>query len=169
MCAKTKTCVFFIQCSNNVCVFISSLSGENVLHVRDADTMNKIYHALELQFGKRYPWYEHLFARPCLKTCYCVYTCSHPTATVFKFRAVELNRHFFPPLAQKFTAMATPCLAFSSFYAPSTWKNPSRRLSASPRWRTPSPRTLTTSWRLRALWLLTWEVPTSEWPSSAWG
>ena len=35
-----------------------SLPGENVLHVRDADTHNKIYHALELQFGKRYPWYE---------------------------------------------------------------------------------------------------------------
>uniref|UniRef100_A0A674DMH5 Glucosamine (UDP-N-acetyl)-2-epimerase/N-acetylmannosamine kinase n=1 Tax=Salmo trutta TaxID=8032 RepID=A0A674DMH5_SALTR len=30
-------------------------AGENVLHVRDADTQNKIYHALELQFGKRYP------------------------------------------------------------------------------------------------------------------
>ena len=33
--------------------------GENVLHVRGADTHNKIYHALELQFGKRYPWYVH--------------------------------------------------------------------------------------------------------------
>uniref|UniRef100_A0A3B3ZEJ8 UDP-N-acetylglucosamine 2-epimerase domain-containing protein n=1 Tax=Periophthalmus magnuspinnatus TaxID=409849 RepID=A0A3B3ZEJ8_9GOBI len=30
-------------------------TGENVLHVRDADTQSKIYHALELQFGKRYP------------------------------------------------------------------------------------------------------------------
>ncbi|XP_061578027.1 bifunctional UDP-N-acetylglucosamine 2-epimerase/N-acetylmannosamine kinase isoform X2 [Cololabis saira] len=30
-------------------------TGENVLHVRDADTQNKIHHALELQFGKRYP------------------------------------------------------------------------------------------------------------------
>ncbi|XP_074519456.1 bifunctional UDP-N-acetylglucosamine 2-epimerase/N-acetylmannosamine kinase isoform X2 [Halichoeres trimaculatus] len=30
-------------------------TGENVLHVRDADSQNKIYHALELQFGKRYP------------------------------------------------------------------------------------------------------------------
>ncbi|KAF7655925.1 hypothetical protein LDENG_00048260 [Lucifuga dentata] len=30
-------------------------TGENVLHVRDADTQNKIYHALELQFGKTYP------------------------------------------------------------------------------------------------------------------
>lgn len=30
-------------------------TGENVLHVRDADTQNKILHALELQFGKRYP------------------------------------------------------------------------------------------------------------------
>ncbi|KAG5285310.1 hypothetical protein AALO_G00001980 [Alosa alosa] len=30
-------------------------TGENVLHVRDADTQNKIYHALDLQFGKRYP------------------------------------------------------------------------------------------------------------------
>ncbi|KAK6324897.1 hypothetical protein J4Q44_G00042390 [Coregonus suidteri] len=29
--------------------------SENVLHVRDADTQNKIYHGLELQFGKRYP------------------------------------------------------------------------------------------------------------------
>eukprot|EP00064_Thunnus_orientalis_P019180 superscaffoldBa00004681_g19294 len=34
---------------------IKSWLGENVLHVRDADTHNKIYHALELQFGKRYP------------------------------------------------------------------------------------------------------------------
>ncbi|XP_061736399.1 bifunctional UDP-N-acetylglucosamine 2-epimerase/N-acetylmannosamine kinase-like [Nerophis ophidion] len=31
-------------------------TGENVLHVRDADSHNKIYHALQLQFGKRYPW-----------------------------------------------------------------------------------------------------------------
>ncbi|XP_041640775.1 bifunctional UDP-N-acetylglucosamine 2-epimerase/N-acetylmannosamine kinase isoform X1 [Cheilinus undulatus] len=30
-------------------------TGENVLHVRDADSQNKIFHALELQFGKRYP------------------------------------------------------------------------------------------------------------------
>uniref|UniRef100_UPI003AAF969A bifunctional UDP-N-acetylglucosamine 2-epimerase/N-acetylmannosamine kinase isoform X5 n=1 Tax=Centroberyx gerrardi TaxID=166262 RepID=UPI003AAF969A len=30
-------------------------TGENVLHVRDADTQNKIHHALKLQFGKRYP------------------------------------------------------------------------------------------------------------------
>lgn len=30
-------------------------TGENVLHVRDADTHNKIFHALQLQFGKRYP------------------------------------------------------------------------------------------------------------------
>ncbi|XP_066576332.1 bifunctional UDP-N-acetylglucosamine 2-epimerase/N-acetylmannosamine kinase [Amia ocellicauda] len=30
-------------------------TGENVLHVRDADTQKKIHHALELQFGKRYP------------------------------------------------------------------------------------------------------------------
>ncbi|XP_077331514.1 bifunctional UDP-N-acetylglucosamine 2-epimerase/N-acetylmannosamine kinase isoform X2 [Lithobates pipiens] len=30
-------------------------TGENVLHVRDADTENKIIHALQLQFGKRYP------------------------------------------------------------------------------------------------------------------
>lgn len=40
-----------------------SLPGENVLHVRDADTQNKIYHALELQFGKRYPWYDQSTAR----------------------------------------------------------------------------------------------------------
>ncbi|XP_053713476.1 bifunctional UDP-N-acetylglucosamine 2-epimerase/N-acetylmannosamine kinase-like isoform X1 [Synchiropus splendidus] len=30
-------------------------TGENVLHVRDADTQNKVFHALQLQFGKRYP------------------------------------------------------------------------------------------------------------------
>uniref|UniRef100_A0A8C9EW23 Glucosamine (UDP-N-acetyl)-2-epimerase/N-acetylmannosamine kinase n=1 Tax=Pavo cristatus TaxID=9049 RepID=A0A8C9EW23_PAVCR len=29
--------------------------GENVLHVRDADTQDKILHALQLQFGKQYP------------------------------------------------------------------------------------------------------------------
>lgn len=37
------------------------LPGENVLHVRDADTQDKIYHALELQFGKRYPWYDFYY------------------------------------------------------------------------------------------------------------
>ncbi|KAM9313956.1 bifunctional UDP-N-acetylglucosamine 2-epimerase/N-acetylmannosamine kinase-like [Pholidichthys leucotaenia] len=30
-------------------------TGENVLHVQDADSHDKIYHALELQFGIRYP------------------------------------------------------------------------------------------------------------------
>ncbi|XP_069093756.1 bifunctional UDP-N-acetylglucosamine 2-epimerase/N-acetylmannosamine kinase isoform X3 [Pleurodeles waltl] len=30
-------------------------TGENVLHVRDADAQNKIIQALQLQFGKRYP------------------------------------------------------------------------------------------------------------------
>ncbi|XP_010023033.1 PREDICTED: bifunctional UDP-N-acetylglucosamine 2-epimerase/N-acetylmannosamine kinase isoform X3 [Nestor notabilis] len=30
-------------------------TGENVLHVRDADTQDKILHALQLQFGKQYP------------------------------------------------------------------------------------------------------------------
>ncbi|XP_043920242.1 bifunctional UDP-N-acetylglucosamine 2-epimerase/N-acetylmannosamine kinase [Protopterus annectens] len=30
-------------------------TGENVLHVRDADSQNKIIHALQLQFGKQYP------------------------------------------------------------------------------------------------------------------
>ncbi|KAM4708402.1 bifunctional UDP-N-acetylglucosamine 2-epimerase/N-acetylmannosamine kinase isoform 1-T1 [Discoglossus pictus] len=30
-------------------------TGENVLHVRDADTQNKILRALQLQYGKRYP------------------------------------------------------------------------------------------------------------------
>uniref|UniRef100_A0A8C4WZV5 Glucosamine (UDP-N-acetyl)-2-epimerase/N-acetylmannosamine kinase n=1 Tax=Eptatretus burgeri TaxID=7764 RepID=A0A8C4WZV5_EPTBU len=30
-------------------------TGENVLHVRDADAKNKIIHALQLQYGKRYP------------------------------------------------------------------------------------------------------------------
>ncbi|XP_006008242.1 bifunctional UDP-N-acetylglucosamine 2-epimerase/N-acetylmannosamine kinase [Latimeria chalumnae] len=30
-------------------------TGENVLHVRDTDTKNKILHALEIQFGKQYP------------------------------------------------------------------------------------------------------------------
>lgn len=39
-----------------------SLPGENVLHVRDADTQSKIYRALELQFGKRYPWYDQCIA-----------------------------------------------------------------------------------------------------------
>lgn len=30
-------------------------TGENVLHVRDADSQNKIIHALQLQFGKQFP------------------------------------------------------------------------------------------------------------------
>lgn len=36
------------------CLWISL--GENVLHVRDADTQDKILQALHLQFGKQYPW-----------------------------------------------------------------------------------------------------------------
>nr|XP_008538366.1 PREDICTED: bifunctional UDP-N-acetylglucosamine 2-epimerase/N-acetylmannosamine kinase [Equus przewalskii] len=42
-------------------------TGENVLHVRDADTQDKILQALHLQFGKQYPWRSeipHLGWRP---------------------------------------------------------------------------------------------------------
>ena len=35
--------------------------GENVLHVRDADTQDKILQALHLQFGKQYPWWVYTF------------------------------------------------------------------------------------------------------------
>lgn len=38
------------------CVSLLYFQGENVLHVRDADTQDKILQALQLQFGKQYPW-----------------------------------------------------------------------------------------------------------------
>lgn len=50
-----------------VLMTLISPPGENVLHVRDADTQNKVYHALELQFGKRYPWYDQCTARLCVR------------------------------------------------------------------------------------------------------
>uniref|UniRef100_A0A673AMP8 Glucosamine (UDP-N-acetyl)-2-epimerase/N-acetylmannosamine kinase n=1 Tax=Sphaeramia orbicularis TaxID=375764 RepID=A0A673AMP8_9TELE len=54
-------------------------TGENVLHVRDADTHNKIYHALELQFGKRYP-------------CSKIYGDGNAVPRILKFlRAIDLE------------------------------------------------------------------------------
>ena len=61
--------------SMTLCSFLSSLVsptsespwrhwtylGENVLHVRDADTQDKILQALHLQFGKQYPWWVYTF------------------------------------------------------------------------------------------------------------
>ncbi|XP_037545678.1 bifunctional UDP-N-acetylglucosamine 2-epimerase/N-acetylmannosamine kinase isoform X2 [Nematolebias whitei] len=66
-------------------------TGENVLHVRDADTHNKIYHALELQFGKRYP-------------CSKIYGDGNAVARILKFlRTVDLDEPLqktfcFPPV-----------------------------------------------------------------------
>ncbi|XP_034750555.1 bifunctional UDP-N-acetylglucosamine 2-epimerase/N-acetylmannosamine kinase isoform X2 [Etheostoma cragini] len=66
-------------------------TGENVLHVRDADTHNKIYHALELQFGKRYP-------------CSKIYGDGNAVPRILKFlRAIDLNEPLqktfcFPPV-----------------------------------------------------------------------
>uniref|UniRef100_A0A3Q1G5Z6 Bifunctional UDP-N-acetylglucosamine 2-epimerase/N-acetylmannosamine kinase-like n=1 Tax=Acanthochromis polyacanthus TaxID=80966 RepID=A0A3Q1G5Z6_9TELE len=62
-------------------------TGENVLHVRDADTQNKIYHALELQFGKRYPWYDEL--------TFCV---SHRVFVFLFFFFNFLKTFCFPPV-----------------------------------------------------------------------
>ncbi|XP_059408038.1 bifunctional UDP-N-acetylglucosamine 2-epimerase/N-acetylmannosamine kinase-like isoform X2 [Carassius carassius] len=61
-------------------------TGENVLHVRDADTHNKIYHALELQFGKRYP-------------CSKIYGDGNAVQRILKFmQAIDLSE----PLQKKF-------------------------------------------------------------------
>ncbi|KAJ8262534.1 hypothetical protein GJAV_G00167510 [Gymnothorax javanicus] len=54
-------------------------TGENVLHVRDADTHYKIYHALELQFGKRYP-------------CSNIYGDGNSVSRILKFlRSIDLD------------------------------------------------------------------------------
>ncbi|XP_066517157.1 bifunctional UDP-N-acetylglucosamine 2-epimerase/N-acetylmannosamine kinase isoform X2 [Hoplias malabaricus] len=61
-------------------------TGENVLHVRDADTQNKIYHALELQFGKRYP-------------CSKIYGDGNAVSRILKFlQTIDLSE----PLQKKF-------------------------------------------------------------------
>uniref|UniRef100_A0A3Q2VJE9 Glucosamine (UDP-N-acetyl)-2-epimerase/N-acetylmannosamine kinase n=2 Tax=Haplochromini TaxID=319058 RepID=A0A3Q2VJE9_HAPBU len=66
-------------------------TGENVLHVRDADTHNKIYHALELQFGKRYP-------------CSKIYGDGNAVPRILKFlRSIDLDEPLqktfcFPPV-----------------------------------------------------------------------
>uniref|UniRef100_A0A8D3D6A7 Glucosamine (UDP-N-acetyl)-2-epimerase/N-acetylmannosamine kinase n=1 Tax=Scophthalmus maximus TaxID=52904 RepID=A0A8D3D6A7_SCOMX len=66
-------------------------TGENVLHVRDADTHNKIYHALELQFGKRYP-------------CSKIYGDGNAVPRILKFlRSIDLDKPLqktfcFPPV-----------------------------------------------------------------------
>ncbi|XP_051561164.1 bifunctional UDP-N-acetylglucosamine 2-epimerase/N-acetylmannosamine kinase isoform X3 [Myxocyprinus asiaticus] len=61
-------------------------TGENVLHVRDADTHNKIYHALKLQFGKRYP-------------CSKIYGDGNAVQRILKFlQSIDLSE----PLQKKF-------------------------------------------------------------------
>ncbi|XP_052342615.1 bifunctional UDP-N-acetylglucosamine 2-epimerase/N-acetylmannosamine kinase-like isoform X1 [Oncorhynchus keta] len=68
-------------------------TGENVLHVRDADTQNKIYHALELQFGKRYP-------------CSKIYGDGNAVPRIMKFlQAIDLDEPLqktfcFPPIRE---------------------------------------------------------------------
>lgn len=68
-------------------------TGENVLHVRDADTHNKIFHALELQFGKRYP-------------CSKIYGDGNAVQRILKFlQTINLNeplqkRFCFPPVKE---------------------------------------------------------------------
>ncbi|XP_019732115.1 bifunctional UDP-N-acetylglucosamine 2-epimerase/N-acetylmannosamine kinase isoform X1 [Hippocampus comes] len=55
-------------------------TGENVLHVRDADSHNKIYHALQLQFGKRYP-------------CSKIYGDGNAVPRIVKFlQSIDLNK-----------------------------------------------------------------------------
>ncbi|XP_076023392.1 bifunctional UDP-N-acetylglucosamine 2-epimerase/N-acetylmannosamine kinase isoform X2 [Genypterus blacodes] len=71
-------------------------TGENVLHVRDADTQNKVYHALELQFGKRYP-------------CSKIYGDGNAVPRILKFlRAIDLDEPLqktfcFPPVKDSFS------------------------------------------------------------------
>ncbi|XP_020508444.1 bifunctional UDP-N-acetylglucosamine 2-epimerase/N-acetylmannosamine kinase isoform X3 [Labrus bergylta] len=68
-------------------------TGENVLHVRDADSQNKIYHALELQFGKRYP-------------CSKIYGDGNAVPRILKFlRTIDLDEPLqktfcFPPVKE---------------------------------------------------------------------
>nr|XP_061792265.1 bifunctional UDP-N-acetylglucosamine 2-epimerase/N-acetylmannosamine kinase-like isoform X3 [Nerophis lumbriciformis] len=55
-------------------------TGENVLHVRDADTHDKIFHALQLQFGKRYP-------------CSKIYGDGNAVPRILKFlKSIDLNK-----------------------------------------------------------------------------
>ncbi|XP_046901324.1 bifunctional UDP-N-acetylglucosamine 2-epimerase/N-acetylmannosamine kinase [Hypomesus transpacificus] len=71
-------------------------TGENVLHVRDADTQNKIFHALELQFGKRYP-------------CSKIYGDGNAVPRILKFlQAIDLDEPLqktfcFPPVKECFS------------------------------------------------------------------
>ncbi|XP_061625354.1 bifunctional UDP-N-acetylglucosamine 2-epimerase/N-acetylmannosamine kinase isoform X1 [Phyllopteryx taeniolatus] len=66
-------------------------TGENVLHVRDADSHDKIYHALQLQFGKRYP-------------CSKIYGDGNAVPRILKFlQTIDLNKPLqktfcFPPV-----------------------------------------------------------------------
>ncbi|XP_060920432.1 bifunctional UDP-N-acetylglucosamine 2-epimerase/N-acetylmannosamine kinase isoform X3 [Labrus mixtus] len=68
-------------------------TGENVLHVRDADSQNKIYHALDLQFGKRYP-------------CSKIYGDGNAVPRILKFlRTIDLDEPLqktfcFPPVKE---------------------------------------------------------------------
>ncbi|XP_053788027.1 bifunctional UDP-N-acetylglucosamine 2-epimerase/N-acetylmannosamine kinase isoform X4 [Vidua macroura] len=61
-------------------------AGENVLHVRDADTQDKILHALQLQFGKQYP-------------CSKIYGDGNAVPRILKFlKSIDLKE----PLQKKF-------------------------------------------------------------------
>ncbi|XP_050969889.1 bifunctional UDP-N-acetylglucosamine 2-epimerase/N-acetylmannosamine kinase isoform X3 [Labeo rohita] len=71
-------------------------TGENVLHVRDADKHNKIYHALQLQFGKRYP-------------CSKIYGDGNAVQRILKFmQSIDLSeplqkKFCFPPVKECFS------------------------------------------------------------------
>ncbi|XP_067850983.1 bifunctional UDP-N-acetylglucosamine 2-epimerase/N-acetylmannosamine kinase [Heptranchias perlo] len=61
-------------------------TGENVLHVRNADSQNKILHALQLQFGKLYP-------------CSKIYGDGNAVPRILKFlKLIDMNE----PLQKKF-------------------------------------------------------------------
>ncbi|XP_072351285.1 bifunctional UDP-N-acetylglucosamine 2-epimerase/N-acetylmannosamine kinase [Scyliorhinus torazame] len=61
-------------------------TGENVLHVRNADSQNKILHALQLQFGKLYP-------------CSKIYGDGNAVPRIVKFlKSIDMNE----PLQKKF-------------------------------------------------------------------
>uniref|UniRef100_A0A4W3JXP1 Glucosamine (UDP-N-acetyl)-2-epimerase/N-acetylmannosamine kinase n=1 Tax=Callorhinchus milii TaxID=7868 RepID=A0A4W3JXP1_CALMI len=68
-------------------------TGENVLHVRDADCQNKILHALQLQFAKQYP-------------CSKIYGDGNAVPRILKFlKSIDINeplqKNFcFPPVKE---------------------------------------------------------------------
>lgn len=47
-----------LNISDPVRFLLSFSAGENVLHCREADTMQKIYHSLKIQYQRQFPRYS---------------------------------------------------------------------------------------------------------------